>query len=281
MGFGSTLFACTAIVLGTTGDYKDAQLGDPHASSSSSGDSSGGTSSTSSTSSSGSKPDPCSLLTPQRSSYNTEYPDNECAQCIKSSCSDDISYACGDGKSKKDWFSNLASCAQNPWVQYPKPGSSGSFWECGQYDKPTLTEIPGEDDQHYRRKSELCVRDNCLKDSGAPCRLCEVNIGATSSSGDNLLLRDDRCGSCFTDKCNQVIIDCCTSRVIDDYIAKCANTRDSMNLDTCKKIADADGGAVADEHGSGGNRYDPEEWACVGRFAACWQKNCASKPDCQ
>lgn len=283
---GASGVACTAIVLGTIGDKggDDYDVGDPaKRPSSSTGDSSGGTSSGSTSSSSG-KPDPCSLLTPQNGGYNGQYPDNQCAQCIQDSCPNDVQHACGDadGKNKKNWFRTLASCAQNPWIQYPAPGSSGSFWGCGSYDQPQ-DEIGGTDDQHYQRQSEICVYENCVQDAGAetPCRLCEVNTSGTSSSGEVHLLKEDPCGKCFTDNCNKDIVACCDSRVIDDYVRPCANTYDGKNLATCKKIADGDAGAVAEEHGnSTSDRYGPSEWDCVRRFSNCWNNFCSAKAAC-
>lgn len=262
--FGSSLMACTAIVLGQVGDKKDYNVGNADSPGASSGAGA------------------CSLLTPQNNYSNGDYPDNECAQCINTECAEDVKYACADGKTKKDWFTNLASCAQNPWIEYAPRGSSGSFYECGLYQKENPP-IDDNSDQHYRRKSEICVHDKCMQDPGKKCQLCAVSIEATSSSGDSRPLANDECGSCFTDNCNAVIAECCKSRVIDDYVRHCANTPDPDQLEICKKIGDADGGAVAEEHGSNsyGNQYSEDEWTCVGKLAECWNSFCKKKSKCK
>lgn len=273
MAAGVSSTACTLIVLGSMGDKQDYPVG-ASSTSSSSGDS-GGASGSGSSSSSGKTTDPCSLL--QADNYGAENPPNECSDCIRDRCADEVQVACNEGK-KEAWFQALSSCAQNPWVDFAKPGSGASFWECGRYDNDAGS-IAGDSPQARQRQSEMCVRDQCLKANGAPCRLCEVNEKGTGTDETRYLLREDRCGKLFVEHCGQTIIDCCRFQPMDAYVAHCSNTADPDELTTCKGILKAknDFEGFKDDHPGG---WSAADFTCAQELAECFAAHSAEY-DCQ
>lgn len=280
---GSSAMACTAIVLGQVGDKSDYPVGDPTVSSSSSSGTSGTSSSGTSSSSSGpQKVDPCSLRAPDRNYDNVEYPPNVCSDCIARECSDDVSYACQEDK-EKGWFSTIRGCAQSPWVRYPTPESSGStYWGCGHYDDDTIEEIGGQTDQARQAKSEICIRDKCLRNANRDCRLCDVYVKADGDNDEILLLRKDPCGQCF-DQCKRDVIDCCDRQIVSIFLTKCANTLVPKHKQECQRFNDiVDGGEPQEMDPQNVNSLNrEEEVTCAAKLGACWRKNCANLPACK
>jgi hypothetical protein len=260
---GASGMACTAIVLGSIGDFKDYGVDSGSFSSASSSSSSSGSSSSSSSSGAD---DPCSLLKPYY--YSPPNPENDCSRCIEASCKSDVDTACNDGKDKKEWFQYIAGCAQSPWVEYPTPGSSGSTWGCGRYDKDAGP-ISGTGDQALERQSEICIRDKCLNSSARPCRLCDVSTKGTGSDDKDYLLRADRCGKLFGEHCNATIVDCCRSQAVREYLTACSNTEDPDNLTKCKGLLDAktDPTGFKSAHPGG---WGDTDFQCASKLADCF-----------
>jgi len=275
MLLGCSGVACTAIVFANLDKIKDYELDDGGRSPSSS-------SSGSSSSSSGQVEVPeCSLLKTSQN-YAPPAKDNACAQCIESKCEADVSYACNEGqRSPKQWFTELKRCAQNPYDGFPDPESDADYsWGCGLY-KTVEEPIAGSDDAAKRRASEICVHDSCLQGEEPACRRCEVFKKKTGSE-DVQRLRDDPCGQCFTQNCNVVLVDCCNTNPMDDYIAPCAYTQDKANLRKCGEVGDAgkdpDSGYYFKPSGS---NYDSAAKTCAYKLGQCFNTHCAKKPECQ
>ncbi|MBX3233149.1 MAG: hypothetical protein KIT84_20370 [Labilithrix sp.] len=266
--------ACTAIVVGSIGEKSDWPERDGASSSST-------TSSSGSSSSSGGEEEDneCSLLLVRKGSPLDK--DNRCARCINEYCDDHVELACNREGQAKPWFQTLKNCARNPWDGYPEPDSGGSFsWGCGRYEKvEPLVEGDQQSDNARQRASEHCVHDNCLQGAEPECRLCEVSKTKGTTS-ERQRLRDDKCGSCFTENCNAVLVECCDLPIMDDYIAACAYTNEKANKRKCGEIGDA-GLVDAGDWKPLGSRYGAEDQACAKKLGECFNTHCAAKKECQ
>lgn len=264
--------ACTAIILGTLDDEKALADGGTQ------GTSSGGTSGTSGSSSS--QGDPCSLVGMGTYGYSLG-PKNECSECIATSCAQNAAYACNDGGNYKSWWQSMKLCAQNPWLAYPSPeGGGGDEWGCGDWDKSKPDEITGTSDPAAQRAAEICVKTNCVRDAGepAPCRQCDVYF---ATGKDKFLLRDDPCGSCFTEQCGQTVVDCCTSSAMSDFVRYCGFTNDGDNLEKCSGIGDASDLSTFVPPGSYGYQDGSVGLDCAHRLGKCWVDKCSKRAECK
>ncbi len=277
---GSVL-ACTVIVNGKLGDKADYPLAEGGAGSS------GGTSGSSGTSG-GTVDDPCSLLVPPGSSSSGRReprPDNTCAQCINNACAAEVAYACdADASSPKPWFGKLARCAQNPWDGFPAPDSGADFsWGCSEYKelRPQISDDGSDVEQE--RAAQNCVHIACASSDKPPCKLCEVAIdkSSTNPSAGKALLRNDDCGKCFL-QCEDVLVECCNTAPMDDFVAHCSFTADEEQKKLCLRLGKevvGDGGPYRGPSGS--NSYDQEDRYCTKKLQDCFNVNCFTKEECK
>jgi hypothetical protein len=255
--FGS---ACTLLVMGKIGDTGDYPLG-------------AGPSGTSG--SSGATTDECSLTAGSRT-YDTDRDANACSECIATECKTHVEYACnrGENNQKKPWFESLSNCAKNPWENYIPPGSGASFYACTSYAQKQPA-IAGEDEAAKKRASEICVHDKCLQGDLPACKLCEVHTEKTGTS-ERALLRDDPCGKCLVEGCPEVIIACCGTEPMGDFVEHCAYTNDPPKKALCKEL-----GSSVPDSGDKYRNYNDAGDECLSALSACFKANCASKSACK
>ncbi|HVH40860.1 MAG TPA: hypothetical protein VM925_00910 [Labilithrix sp.] len=248
--------ACTALVLGKIGDTDDYKTG------------------TTSSSGATADADKCSLL--QADNYynsSTLRDANACSDCITTNCAEHVEYACNraEPNRRKEWFATLSRCAQNPWWSYSPPGSGASSYGCSAYLKEQ-DPIAGEDESAKKRASEICVYDHCLNKDIPDCFLCEVHTQKTGVT-EEALLRDDPCGKCLVEGCPEVIVACCGSEPMRDFVEPCAYTNDPDNKVKCQELASPDAGSH--------RRYGDAGDECLAAMSACYKDHCSNKSACQ
>ena len=241
--------ACTAIVLGKVSDSEDYKVV-PTGSSSS-----------------GSTLDECSLLKSVGSSGDHDA--NACSTCIEANCKADIDYACNKERKpiQKDWFGEMQSCAQKPWNGYAPPPESNS-WSCKLYATPKPPISDNGSDSQREPEAHNCINTKCMQGALPDCKRCEVHIKKTSSQ-DDVLLRDDPCGKCLVETCPALLVECCDTAPMDDFVQYCAFTKDTANKDKCLALGTtpADAGTV--------KSYDDAGTQCFKKLAACFNAGCS------
>jgi hypothetical protein len=234
--------ACTAIVAGKWGDTGEYRKID-------------------STSTTSGTLDECSLLT-------TETQKNECSDCIETKCKSDVEFACQrDGKQKMSWFSNLSSCAQNPYL-----GFEGSYsYRCDDFQSPG-DPIPGDDEAARRRNAELCVKNKCLVGATPPCALCPVKVKKPNVQEEAKLAESD-CGQCLEENCKGEIVQCCGTNVVRENVAKCSYTKETTYRAKCNELA-----GEFDPKDAGSSTYETAEGkACQTTVRACFKQHCEAR----
>jgi hypothetical protein len=243
--------ACSAIVagqLGDTGDFKKE------------GASSSGTSGTS-----GGQSSECSLL---KNSSGIEIPDasNTCSECIATQCAAHVEYACQAGGDSKPWFDTMSGCAQKPWDGWGPSGSS--FWGCGIKYRDAGPPIPSNDDNQKMRESERCINERCMQGTRPQCKLCEPSIA--DNLGGRKFLRVDPCGKCIATQCEDIVVRCCSTQAVAEFVTECAFTTDDAHKAECQKRRGfTDGGLPP--HSS---RYDTEDEQCLADLMRCFNDQC-------
>ncbi|HSO35545.1 MAG TPA: hypothetical protein VLT33_23615 [Labilithrix sp.] len=244
--------ACTAIVLGKvseTSDYRTVPVG-----------------------SSTSALDDCSLL---RGDYSGSDVDaNACSTCIETSCKTDVEFACNRGSStKKVWFDKLKKCAQRPWIDgYEPPDETSGFYECAEFRDAEAPIIDDASDTQKEIEAHNCVTNNCLSGALPACKQCEVSIKKSSAEPTPALLKDDGCGKCLVEKCQDKLVKCCGTDPMNDFVKKCAFTNDPANMATCLEL-----GKEAPDSGDNDYADASVNATCLGEIAQCFKANCAGK----
>jgi hypothetical protein len=186
-----------------------------------------------------------------------------------------VEYACNraEPNKQKEWFDTLSRCAKNPWGTYILPGSGASFYGCGTYEEKQQA-FNTNDEAAKKRASENCVHDKCLTGDLPACKLCEVHTERTGTT-ERALLRDDECGKCLVEGCPEVIVACCGSEPMRDFVEHCAYTGDPAKLAICKELASS-----MPDSGERRNYNDAGD-ECLTALSACFKSNCAGKSACK
>ncbi len=241
--------ACTVVVLGKLSDTDGYPTG---GSSGSSGSSAGA----------------CSLL--KNDNYGNDYDATACSTCIETNCKADIEYACKEDRTtQKAWFKDMKECARQPWNGQAPPGANNS-WGCFDYQKskPAVSDDGG--DSQREPEAHNCIHSNCVQGALPPCKQCEVTIQKSSSSQERALLRNDPCGKCFVESCPEVLVECCNTPAISEFVTSCAFTGDPENKAKCAEL-----GTTPEDAGNVRN-YDDAGIQCFRKLAACFKSSCTA-----
>lgn len=245
ISLASLASACTAIVLGKVGETSDYK--------------------TIPTGGSASAADPCSLLTSSRS--GSELDANVCSDCIQTNCKPDIDYACNGGKQEKKWFSEMQSCAQDPFIS---PGQGFNDTDCKRY---TDAEAPIQDngsDTQREIEAHNCITNSCLQGATPPCQQCEVSITKSQAEPVKVRLQDDSCGSCLAANRQVELVKCCSTLPLKTFVEKCAFTANSENMAACLELGNTvpDAGDDNDQYKDGSVQL-----TCRDLIADCFKAN--------
>jgi len=262
--------ACTAIVLGQFGDTDDYAKNDAGRSSSSSG--------TSGTSGDGGDEQVGECDLRFNSEFSKPSPVNACSECITTKCQGELAEACEpDGGKAIAGFSNVKSCAKSPYETFG-PSGAGASWSC----EPFLDAgdpISGSSESAKRRSLERCV-GKCLQGGTPECKLCEVSTVETGT--DNLrFLKDDKCGKCLVTGCPDVLVECCDSQAVKDFVVPCAFTEDGTNKTLCRENNNRDPNGGTGRFPSSKSQYGDAGYACLNKLNTCWKLHCETVPDCK
>ena len=225
----------------------------------------------------------CSLLVQNPNSADPEVnPPNTCATCIATNCSDDVEIACNKG-TYKGWFTSLQGCADGPYLKYapPEAGLAGDEYECTSYQTPGPAFTGDLDsDPARQRASEICVSEKCLQGLTPPCAQCPVWVAKdeTNNPGNHTIqfLADDTCGACFS-ACQDVLVRCCKSLPVSDFVQYCAYTANSDYKPRCAALADPNVFDASFPLRSTETSYQDVDNTCLNDLVGCFKANCKSR----